>query len=535
MVGALARVTAEVQSLRARVGFQETSQDAVQRTLRAHADHLDGTASLIDLEAASLLKADQSQLRASLARTAERLERLIDGKAASEDMDARFASENAGRRRAVKNLEIEIARLSNRFNGAVEDNCMRFTSNIRQDLEARAMKKEVSIDLASINKRLENLEFRGSSSSSSSARRRRLEREREKQEQQERAKATAAAGTSNKTDEGDVINGEVDLEELRFSDSDKDSTDQDEHEDKQNGPNKVERLRELADQRHVMFLTLQEQVLGIIAKQRATDAKVSKLVEEQHAMSAWRTDHVEPEIRALKAGLRQLSSELALGADSDSESTAQQATITNMTQRVDFLAREVAVLKERLSDRTRTLAGTIDGVGNEMRRGVLTLTGDIASCKTSIQDLEESNGDLMEQTTATASEISNLWNLANKTSVDLQAVERRAAKAALAGTTFLTQMSKPAPRPPSSERVARWQQKSIMMQPSAHARQRRTAQVERQARPKSAAAAERNRRRLATRQRSNSRQGGHVGPGTRQLSTWGGNGWPAMAADRRLE
>ena len=547
-IGAMARITAEVQALRARVQAQEAQREGVRRTLRAHADRLDGAASLVDLEAASLMKADQSQLQASIGRSAGRHEALIDSKAATEDLEMRVGAENAGRRRAVKKLEMEIAHLSRRFAGAVEENCMRFTTNIRHDLDMRATKKEVSIDLASITKRLENLEFRGGGSSSSNARRRRLEREREQKVQQLRAKAAAgaaAAEVSDKTDAGDKDRDESDdinLNELRFSDSDDDTASgPDEHKDEQNGAAKVQRLRDLANQRHDMFLTLQEQVLGVIAKQRATDAKVEKLVEEQRAMAAWRTEQVEPEIRSLKAGLRQLSSELVLSQDTEPETTPQQATITNMTKRLEFLAREVAVLKERLRDRTRTLVGTIDGVGDEMRRGVQSLHGDIASCKTSIVDLEAFSGDLMEQTAAAAAELSDLWQLANKTSVDLQAVERRSAKAALAGTTFLTQMSKPAPRPPSSERVARWRQKSIMMQPSAHARQRRSAQMERQTRPKSAAAVRLNRRRTMTQQhRPSSRQGGqgniNIGPRARPLATWGGEGWPAPnGADQRLE
>ena len=106
-IGAMARITAEVQALRARVQAQEAQREGVRRTLRAHADRLDGAASLVDLEAASLMKADQSQLQASIGRSAGRLEALIGSKAATEDLEMRVGAENAGRRRAVKKLEME--------------------------------------------------------------------------------------------------------------------------------------------------------------------------------------------------------------------------------------------------------------------------------------------------------------------------------------------------------------------------------------------------------------------------------------------
>ena len=275
--------------------------------------------------------------------------------------------------------------------------------------------------------------------------------------------------------------------------------------------------------------------MAVIEKQRATDDKVSELLEHQRAMDEWRKNIADPEIQTLKASIRRLSAEISMGQNNESDPGSLKPAIAEINSKIGFLTREVAVLKERLRDRTRTIAHTINAQHTEMQSDVQRVAEDMAPCRTSIVELERFSRDIVKRGEETASELSDLWDLAHKTSVDLQAAERRSAKAALDGTTFLTQMSKPTPRRPSSERVARFQQKSIMLQPSAHARLRRAAQMKRQQRPKSAAAARRPCRAFYQRPNSVS-QGEEAGLANRPLTNWGTKGWKnSTRTDLRLE
>ena len=520
-VSAMTRIQHQLQLLMSKMKSQECEQILIRKTLRDHKEDLDNAASIIDLEAASLLLSNIPQKL--LARTAKKLELSLEDKAGKADLEARLSAESTARRRAIKTLEMKVGSLSSRFQGAVESNSMEFAKNIRQELGVGATRKKIVSDMAAIIERLEKLESRnvGYSSRMHERAHAHMQKQERFEQQKQQSKANVLDGTSDSR-KSDNLEDEIDFSVLQLQSSDSDSGEDNEGANSEsNGSSEISRVRELADQRHVMFLTLQEQVLGILEKQRSTDAKIEEILQQQRSVECWRKNKLEPELQQLKSKLNCLTHDL-VEMKKNTESAAQDNdNISQLSRQLDLVCRDVDLLREGLRNRTKDLSGTILQSGVEMKREVASLADDLQSCKTSIIDLEVANGNLIEHQTAASTKISELWELAHKTSVDLQAAERRTAKMNIASGTFLTQISAPAPNPPHGERIAKWRQKNIMMRPSMHALQRRKTQAKMQARPKSAVVRGRTHRRIVSPKKT--------------LTQWGGRSWALNVSDGRHE
>jgi len=474
-IATAASIKTQLLALKTRLDKQEQSYKSSTIQLRHHAELLDDSASIIELEASSLIKADRSQLM-SLIKKVRGIGLLLKEKISVERLNVELDRTTMQRRIGLKNVQIELNLLKERFDGAVEALVLEFGKGIKGELKNN--QKGMDIIVNELRERLAALESQSNTNKKSNRTRR--------------------AGGKSERDENSVQDA---TSMLRF-DNDDESGQEDEGEyesDGSNGSRQYKQLRNMAEQRHSMFLSLQDEVLGIRSKSTRMQLKLEKIAQNQEQMIAWRNTEIDPEIVKLKKMMKSWkdSSSQSSGEGEENNTTIslKQGQLI-MQNRVDFLMVELSTLKQRVKDRTTELAA-IQKQHQKTTKTSLSVVGhDVAMCKTAVGMLEQVSNQLETTTRQTSEDLLDLWNLANQTSLDLQTSERVAKskeiqaiplkKSSAALPLQLQRLSTPKPVIHASVRHEMWKQRSMLTNPSPHVFQRRQYVM---SRPQSAAAA----------------------------------------------
>ena len=136
---------------------QESQSKANRSRLHQHAEKLNDSASIVELEASSLVKADRSQLH-NLINNARKTNHLISEKISPEQLTQKLLEHTVQRRIAMKSIQKEIFQLKNRFNGSVNDLVLEFGKNIKHELDQRPTSKQIETTVENLKIRIRLLE-----------------------------------------------------------------------------------------------------------------------------------------------------------------------------------------------------------------------------------------------------------------------------------------------------------------------------------------------------------------------------------------
>ena len=142
MVQDAVSITASLKAMRHRLFDLEISQHS-RKKWHTHAALLADSATLIEMEANSLDKADRSQIH-SLIRKASELDSKLKKKIDMAQLQQEMEHVATARRRALKSLQKQMNLLKNRFDGAVEDLVLQLGCNVKKELNNRPTKKEMA-------------------------------------------------------------------------------------------------------------------------------------------------------------------------------------------------------------------------------------------------------------------------------------------------------------------------------------------------------------------------------------------------------
>ena len=143
MISDTVSIMATISALKQRLSDLEKISLKSKMTLRTHEMKLQDSATLIEVEASSLIKADRSQIQ-SLRKASSLIKASLGEKIDMSVLKAEIDTVTTARRRALKSLQMDMNILKNRFDGAVEDLVLQFGAGIKKELLNRPTKKEMN-------------------------------------------------------------------------------------------------------------------------------------------------------------------------------------------------------------------------------------------------------------------------------------------------------------------------------------------------------------------------------------------------------
>ena len=156
-VASAATISFQLANIKLRLDEQESQSKANRSRLHQHAEKLNDSASIVELEASSLVKADRSQLH-NLINNARKTNHLISKKISPEQLTQKLLEHTVQRRIAMKSIQKEIFLLKNRFNGSVNDLVLEFGKNIKHELDQRPTSKQIETTVENLKIRIRLLE-----------------------------------------------------------------------------------------------------------------------------------------------------------------------------------------------------------------------------------------------------------------------------------------------------------------------------------------------------------------------------------------
>ena len=156
-VASAATISFQLSNIKLRLDEQESQSKANRSRLHQHAEKLNDSASIVELEASSLVKADRSQLH-NLINNARKTNHLISKKISPEQLTQKLLEHTVQRRIAMKSIQKEIFLLKNRFNGSVNDLVLEFGKNIKHELDQRPTSKQIETTVENLKIRIRLLE-----------------------------------------------------------------------------------------------------------------------------------------------------------------------------------------------------------------------------------------------------------------------------------------------------------------------------------------------------------------------------------------
>ena len=156
-VASAATISFQLANIKLRLDEQESQSKANRSRLHQHAEKLNDSASIVELEASSLVKADRSQLH-NLINNARKTNQLISKKISPEQLTQKLLEHTVQRRIAMKSIQKEIFLLKNRFNGSVNDLVLEFGKNIKHELDQRPTSKQIETTVENLKIRIRLLE-----------------------------------------------------------------------------------------------------------------------------------------------------------------------------------------------------------------------------------------------------------------------------------------------------------------------------------------------------------------------------------------
>jgi len=156
-IASAATISFQLSNIKLRLDEQESQSKANRSRLHQHAEKLNDSASIVELEASSLVKADRSQLH-NLINNARKTNHLISEKISPEQLTQKLLEHTVQRRIAMKSIQKEIFGLKNRFNGSVNDLVLEFGKNIKHELDQRPTSKQIETTVENLKIRIRLLE-----------------------------------------------------------------------------------------------------------------------------------------------------------------------------------------------------------------------------------------------------------------------------------------------------------------------------------------------------------------------------------------
>ena len=156
-VASAATISFQLANIKLRLDEQESQSKANRSRLHQHAEKLNDSASIVELEASSLVKADRSQLH-NLINNARKTNHLISEKISPEQLTQKLLEHTVQRRIAMKSIQKDIHQLKNRFNGSVNDLVLEFGKNIKHELDQRPTSKQIETTVENLKIRIRLLE-----------------------------------------------------------------------------------------------------------------------------------------------------------------------------------------------------------------------------------------------------------------------------------------------------------------------------------------------------------------------------------------
>ena len=156
-VASAATISFQLANIKLRLDEQESQSKANRSRLHQHAEKLNDSASIVELEASSLVKADRSQLH-NLINNARKTNHLISKKISPEQLTQKLLEHTVQRRIAMKSIQKEMNQLKNRFNGSVNDLVLEFGKNIKHELDQRPTSKQIETTVENLKIRIRLLE-----------------------------------------------------------------------------------------------------------------------------------------------------------------------------------------------------------------------------------------------------------------------------------------------------------------------------------------------------------------------------------------
>ena len=156
-VASAATISFQLANIKLRLDEQESQSKANRSRLHQHAEKLNDSASIVELEASSLVKADRSQLH-NLINNARKTNHLISEKISPEQLTQKLLEHTVQRRIAMKSIQKEMNQLKNRFNGSVNDLVLEFGKNIKHELDQRPTSKQIETTVENLKIRIRLLE-----------------------------------------------------------------------------------------------------------------------------------------------------------------------------------------------------------------------------------------------------------------------------------------------------------------------------------------------------------------------------------------
>ena len=110
-IASAATISFQLANIKLRLDEQESQSKANRSRLHQHAEKLNDSASIVELEASSLVKADRSQLH-NLINNARKTNHLISKKISPEQLTQKLLEHTVQRRIAMKSIQKEMHQLN---------------------------------------------------------------------------------------------------------------------------------------------------------------------------------------------------------------------------------------------------------------------------------------------------------------------------------------------------------------------------------------------------------------------------------------
>ena len=153
-----AAIDAKVHQLHSELrGLQKTTGALTER-VRSHADALDGAASMVELEAASLMKADYSMVAAEINRCRHSLEKKIGTKSNTDDVENAIKGEQRARRCAIKSVQQQIGGLKSKFDQSLQEALISLGRHLKTALQGFDLRlRAVDTNMKTLGQKIETL------------------------------------------------------------------------------------------------------------------------------------------------------------------------------------------------------------------------------------------------------------------------------------------------------------------------------------------------------------------------------------------
>lgn len=329
----------QIKLLNSRLDKQESHTKSSRQQLRQHADLLVNSASIIELEASSLIKADRSQIHSLVSRSRD-LEKQIKTKLDMSALNLELEKLNANQKRGLKTLQAQFNQLKSKFHGAVEELVLEFGGNIKKDLNNCPTKKELEMTVTEIFQRLETVERAVAGGSKSRQGRR---RNNDSSDSPDLNNKTWKSEKKSKANIMEDFTDQLRFDDLENSENEEDNVSSGERVSVTN----LNSQRELTETRHQMFLDLQNQVLRNTQENQAQSLITDRLSKSMDELLNWKKEIVDPMLIKMTAVVTELNNQKAREGSNARHQKVSRARDSEIKERVNSLEEQMSSLNLR--------------------------------------------------------------------------------------------------------------------------------------------------------------------------------------------